>query len=93
MSVDHPSDIIFRFQTMVKGCDLCIRIRAYKKSIDHYDMFCIEDAVSSYVDTVDDWTPEVLIRDVMSSFDFDYEFVSSWHSFGPKDELDNTIYI
>ena len=36
----------------------------------------IEDAISSYLDAVEDWQYEELVRDVLDSFGFDYEIVS-----------------
>ena len=36
----------------------------------------IEDAISSYIDAVEDWQYEELVRDVLDSFGFDYEIVN-----------------
>ena len=35
----------------------------------------IDDAIASYIDTVDDWQYEELVEDVLKSFDLDFEFV------------------
>ena len=36
----------------------------------------IEDAISSYIDKVEDWQYEELVCDVLNSFSLDYEVVS-----------------
>lgn len=36
----------------------------------------IEDAISSYIDKVDDWQYEELVCDVLNSFGLDYEVVN-----------------
>ena len=35
----------------------------------------IEDAITSYIEDVEDWQYEELIKDVLQSFDLDFEFV------------------
>ena len=35
----------------------------------------IDDAIASYVDSIEDWQYEELIEDVLKSFDLDFEFV------------------
>lgn len=93
MRAKHPSDIVFRFRHERPCGDLCVRIRAYKESIKKDELSYIEDAVSSYIDSVDGWNPGGLITDVMGSFGLTFLFVESWCSYGPADEYENTIYI
>ena len=35
----------------------------------------IDDAITSYIEDVEDWQYEKLIKDVLQSFDLDFEFV------------------
>ncbi len=36
----------------------------------------IEDAISSYIDLIEDWQYEELINEVLNSFDLDYEIIN-----------------
>ena len=36
----------------------------------------IEDAISSYINSVEDWQYEELVNDILASFDLDYKIVS-----------------
>ena len=56
------------------GTDVDILVLTHEISNDLRDK--IEDAISSYIDSVEDWQYEELVNEVFESFGLDYEIVN-----------------
>lgn len=56
------------------GTDIDILVLTHEVSNDLRDE--IEDAISSYINSVEDWQYEELINEIFSSFDLDYEIIN-----------------
>ena len=69
-------DTLIKFHFMdVDGCGTNVDILVLTYEISNKLKDEIEDAISSYVDSVEDWQYEDLINEVFASFDLDYEIV------------------
>ena len=69
-------DTLIKFHFMdVDGCGTNVDILVLTYEISNKLKDEIEDAISSYVDSVEDWQYEDLINEVFASFDLDYESV------------------
>lgn len=68
---------LLRFKFVaVDGMDTDVDIFVLTSAITNDEKSEIEDAISSYIDSVEDWQYEELINDVFASFDLDYKIVS-----------------
>lgn len=56
------------------GTDVDILVLTYE--ISNNLKYEIEDAISSYIDSVKDWQYEELINEVFASFELDYEIIN-----------------
>lgn len=70
-------DTLLRFKFVdVDGMNTDVDIFVLTYAITNDKENEIEDAISSYIDSVEDWQYEELINDVFASFDLDYRIVS-----------------
>lgn len=60
----------------VDGMDTDVDIFVLTYPLTNDERNKIEDAIASYVDSVEDWQYEELINEVFASLDLDYEFIS-----------------
>ena len=68
---------LLRFKFVnVDGIDTDVDIFVLTYAITNDKKNEIKDAISSYIDAVEDWQYEELINDIFMSFDLDYEIVS-----------------
>lgn len=63
------------FFECVDGMEYDVNIFVIVDKLDDGTKTKIEDAISSYVDTVENWEYEELVKDVLNSFDLTYEIV------------------
>ena len=68
---------LLRFKFVnVDGMDTDIDIFVLTDDITNDKKHEIEDAISSYIDSVEDWQYEELVKDIFASFDLDYKIVN-----------------
>lgn len=68
---------LLRFKFVaVDGMDTDVDIFVLTSVITNDEKSEIKDAISSYIDSVEDWQYEELVNDVFASFDLDYKIVS-----------------
>lgn len=61
--------------------DAEIYVRVISDSDNGIDCASVEDAISSYIDSVESFSYDGLIRDVLDSFGYKYEFIEPDHTF------------
>lgn len=76
--------MILRFKYIAKDLDDAdaeIYVRVVPDSGKDIDYSSINDAISSYIDSVESFSYEGLIIDVLDSFGYKYEFIEPEHTF------------
>ena len=64
------------FFECVDGIDCDVNIFVLVNNIEDETKCKIDDAIASYIDSVEDWQYEELVNDVLTSFNLDYEIIS-----------------
>lgn len=76
--------MILRFKYIAEEFDEAdaeIYVRVVPDSGKDIDYASIEDAISSYIDSVESFSYEGLITDVLDSFGYKYEFIEPEYTF------------